>query len=275
MKANALVLVAILAACASARSVQAANPTLGAHNLAYYELSNASSSSLSISTLPMNTQISGSTILTLVARGQLSAFTSGTIPTDNKGNGTATQLGTTHDYSPLWPTSGAALYAWTAPTGGTGNIVTAPMLGHDEITLSVVEVKNGGKIQDCQWNKAISPGANTSLSVTTTGPATLVAFWLGDDGGTTVTATPNNGFNVIDSQLISSDAVEAVVATKDVSFAGTYDVTWNETPTQGAQMWLVAVQNTPEPSCVALLVLGVAGLLHRNRRPETRGKDAN
>src|SRR5262249_51841170 len=77
---------------------------------------------------------------------------------------------------------------------------------------------------------------------------TLVAFWTGDDGSGTVTAVPNNGFTVLDSQLVSSNAVQAVVATKDVSAAGTYNVTWSATPAQTAYMWLVAGQHgTPAP----------------------------
>jgi hypothetical protein len=81
------------------------------------------------------------------------------------------------------------------------------------------------------------------LNVTTTGPATLVAIWCGDSGAPSVTATPNNGFTVTDSQLLSGCDVEVAVATKDVAVAGTYNVTWTATPTQGAHLYLVAVQS--------------------------------
>ena len=56
---------------------------------------------------------------------------------------------------------------------------------------------------------------------------------------------PNNDFVVIDSILDPLMVVQCAVATKDVSAAGTYDVTWAATPAQGAQMWLVAVQALP------------------------------
>jgi hypothetical protein len=115
--------------------------------------------------------------------------------------------------------------------------------GGDEITLSVIEVTNGGIIQDAQFNKALSP-PHTSLNVTTTGAATLVAIWAGDSGAASVTATPNNGFVTIDSQLLSSCEVEVVVATKNVTTAGTYNVTWTATPSQGAHLWLVAVESS-------------------------------
>ena len=68
---------------------------------------------------------------------------------------------------------------------------SVPMPVADEVTLMVVEIKNGGAIQDEQWNQ-IANGPQTSLSVTTTGPATLVcSFWTGDASASSVTATPN------------------------------------------------------------------------------------
>jgi len=79
--------------------------------------------------------------------------------------------------------------------------------------------------------------------VTTTGPATLVAFWWGDAPPPMVkTAVPNNGFTVIDSFLDEGELVQCAVAVKNVAAAGTYDVTWVATPAQGAQLWLIAIQ---------------------------------
>ncbi|MGI8567810.1 MAG: hypothetical protein ACR2KT_01320 [Methylocella sp.] len=189
----------------------------------------------------MITQASGSTMLTWVGRGKKSVFASSTIPADNKSNAYR-MIGSVHDFSPLWPNSGEALYASLSAVGGNGHIVTAPMPGPDEITLATVEVKSGGVIQDAQLNIVTAP-PQTSLNVTTTGPATLVAVWVGDSGAASVTASPNNGFTVINSQLLAGCAVETVVAAKDVSAAGTHNVTWTATPAQGAHMWLVAVQN--------------------------------
>jgi hypothetical protein len=222
-------------------------PTIGAHAIAFYPCIGFTGwlwrtlKSGGISTPSMITQASGSTILTWVGRGKIWAFTSSTVPTDNKGNAYR-MIGSVHDFLPLWPNSGEALYASLSAMGGNGHIVTAPLPGPDEITLATVEIKNGGVIEDAQWNKVILP-PQTSLNVTTTGPATLVAVWVGDAGAPSVTASPNNGFTVIDSQLLANCQVEAVVATKVVSAAGTYNVTWTATPTQGAHMWLVAVQN--------------------------------
>ena len=56
------------------------------------------------------------------------------------------------------------------------------------------------------------------------------------------TATPDNGWNVVDWVLLSGALVQCAVAVREVTDAGSYDVTWQATPTQGAQMWLIAVQ---------------------------------
>lgn len=228
-------------------SQPAAGPTLGAHTL----IVNAyNPSSQGISTPPIDTQPSGSTILALVARGRLSDFSAAAAPTSNLMPHTpATLLGSPHDYSPLWPTSGEALFVWHSAQGGRNNVFHAPMAGgSDEITFAIVEIKNGGKIEDSQWKKVLKDQPDRSLSVKTTGPATLVAIWLGDYGNpqdTPMTAVPNHGFQVIDSELKHSWGwVQAAIATKTVSKAGTYEVEWTETPAQGAHLWLVAVQRS-------------------------------
>ena len=130
------------------------------------------------------------------------AFSAATNPTDNKGN-RYELLGSVQNYAPLWPNSGAAVYASSSSVGGAGHVFTAPMPAADEITLAAVEIKNGGVIQDYKWSKAPAGQAQTSPSVTTTGPATLIAIWTGDlDGDATghVTAVPDNGFRTINSQ---------------------------------------------------------------------------
>jgi hypothetical protein len=53
---------------------------------------------------------------------------------------------------------------------------------------------------------------------------------------------PDNGFTVVDDLLEPGNLVQGAVAVKNVTVAGTYDVTWTSTPVQGAQLWLVAVQ---------------------------------
>ena len=175
-----------------------------------------------------------------------SGYVAQVVPTDNMGN-TYTKLGPSHAYIPRWPSSGTALYSCASAVGGAGHVVTVG--NHtdptDEMTIAVVEVVNGGVV-DWQWNETVTGAAMTSLPVTTTGPATLVAFWWGDADGTVAeTAVPSAGFNVIDSVLAKGTLVQCAVATRDVAAAGTYTVSWTATPSQGAQLYLIAIQTGP------------------------------
>jgi len=217
-----------------------ATPTLGAHNLVYVEMNETVA--FVPTAPPMATQVSGSTILACVGRGEI---TQHALPADNMGN-TPVQQDTAHTYTE-WPTSGTALYAIPSAAGGGGHVITAANPNpDDEVTLAVVEVMNGGLIQDVKWNEVLAPAPLTSQSVTTTGPATLVAFWWGDAGEPdNKTATPSDGFVICDAILLEGALVQCAVATKDVSTAGTYSVTWDATPQQGAQLWLIAVQSAP------------------------------
>jgi hypothetical protein len=94
-----------------------------------------------------------------------------------------------------------------------------------------------------RWREVMSGQPPTSASVTTTGPALLVAWWWGDAGvDLDKTAVPDNGFTVIDAVLASGALVQCAVAVRQVGVAGTYNLTWTSTPQQGAQLWLAAVQ---------------------------------
>jgi hypothetical protein len=176
-----------------------------------------------------------------VGRGIVSAHRA---PTDNKGN-EFVRSGGARTYS-LWPTSGTALYACERAAGGAGHIVTVEKpQPADETTLTVVEVTGGGSVRDAQWHEVRAGQPLKSPSVTTTGPAVLVAWWWGDAGvDQDKTAVPDSGFTVVDSILREGALVQCAVAVREVSVAGTYDVTWRSTPSQGAQLWLVAVQRS-------------------------------
>jgi hypothetical protein len=187
----------------------------------------------------MHTAASGSTIVVGVGRGSLGAHA---LPTDNKGNAPYRQLGEARAYT-NWPSSGTALYSFTQMSGGPDHVIRASTPPDDEITLAAVEVIEGAYVHAFEWNEVLAGRPLKSRSVTTTGPATLIAFWWGDAGvNEDKTAVPNNGFVVVDSVLEEGALVQGAVAVKNVSAAGTYDVTWTATPRQGAQLWLVAVQ---------------------------------
>jgi hypothetical protein len=220
------------------------SPGLGAHSMSFYPLDHRSD--LSISTSPMTTQTLGSTIVVGVGRGKNALFE---LPTDNKGNSPYRQLDTMHIYT-HWPDSGTAVYTFPSAHGGTSHTITTTTMD-DEITLAAVEIIEGTRIQTFEWNEVVQPGPNspplplTSASVVTTGAATLIAFWWGDGYPDTTpqTATPDNGFNVIETNVDTLHGfVQCAVAVKNVSRAGTYNVTWTATPLQGAQLWLIAVQ---------------------------------
>ena len=215
------------------------SPGLGAHALAFHRYRIATNPPV-IATAPMATAPAGSTILVGVGRGDVRAHVP---PTDTKGNAPYRQLGETHTYT-NWPKSGTALYAFPSAAGGADHVVRVATPPEDEVTLAAVEVREGSRIQAFEWNEVLAGSPLKSRSITTTGPATLIAFWWGD--GAFIrhdkTAVPNNGFAVVDAVLSAGELVQCAVAVKNVSAAGTYDVTWKATPRQGAQLWLVAVQ---------------------------------
>ena len=188
----------------------------------------------------MTTQLKGSVFVAAIGRGDIGALAA---PTDNENN-SFRQLGTNHAYIPRYPNSGTALYATTSGRGGAGHVFTASNSSTktDEVTLAVVEIINGGGIS-WQWNEVQAGAPITSLPIVTRGPATLIAFWWGDaDGSVAQTATPSGGFTLIDSVLRAGSLVQCAVAAMAVAGAGTYSVTWTSTPSQGAQLWIVAVE---------------------------------
>jgi hypothetical protein len=223
-------------------------PGLGGHGMAFFHLADPdhSPSTASISTPKLTTAASGGTIVVGVGRGDRALFA---LPTDTAGNTPYQQQGPVHPYTPLYPDSGTALYAFPSARGGPGFQVTASAGQNakgqlDEITIAAVEVVEATRLQAFAWNEPTSPPL-TSAGVTTTGPATLVAFWWGDGfpDTTSQTATAGDGFTVIDANVDQLHSfVQCAVAVKNVSAAGTYNVTWTATPEQGAQLWLVAVQ---------------------------------
>lgn len=209
-------------------------PSAGAHALAFAR-HNVAVPGLAVD---LATSASGSSLLACVGRGNVNAHAA---PTDNRGNVFA-PVGSARTYT-NWPGSGTALYFCASATGGTGHTVAAGKPSLDETTLSVVEVRGGGRLQDVRWKEVLAGSPLTSDSVFTTGPAVLVAWWWGDAGvEEDKTAVPDNGFAVIHSVLYAGELVQCAVAVRRVEAAGSYNVTWAATPRQGAQLWIAAVQ---------------------------------
>lgn len=213
-------------------------PSLGAHTLLGQEDGFGANPAV---TAPINTQASGSSFLVFNA-GYVS---NSEAPTDNKGNAWS-PLGTPvvyHGYDGAYN-----LKAYTALDGhgGAGHVVTIFKNGNasGELTLPFIEVRDAAVIVDSAQVYADAAPQVSSGSVTTTGPAVLVALWWGDGFFLHQTAVPGNGFTVIDEflDLPPNSAVQCAVAYREVATAGTYHVTWTQSPEQGAILWLIALQ---------------------------------
>lgn len=235
-------------------SMTSAQVSIGAHALVFQRMSTGQAI---LRTPELGTAASPSVMIVAVGRGQVSAFEP---PIDNVNDVAFVQLDSTRTYT-RWPDSGTALYALENARGGSGHVVSTNTPPEDEVTLAVVEVF-GRRVEDVAWKEQLHPhslwrlrrwlfseNSVTSGKVQTSGPATLVAFWWGDASvEDEKTAVPSDGFEVIDSVLESGALVQCAVAVKRVHEAGQYDVTWTTSPLQGAQMWLVAVADSPVES---------------------------
>lgn len=212
-------------------------PSIGGHGLNYDTMGTSGSS---VGTSSFTSAASGSIILAGVGRGVLSDHASATV-NDNKGNGTYTQLGSSHGYW-YWPTSGPAIFAKVGAAGGAGHVVSASKpTATDEVTVVAAEFRGVTRIVDYQWVEDLS-SPNTSASVTVAGAAILCAFWWGDD------ATGNSGFTSINTGWTELDKttstagnhVQVGTAYKVVG-AGSHTVEWTPAVSQGAQLWIVAM----------------------------------
>lgn len=205
---------------------------------------------------PIRTRDAGSSLLVLVGGYASNAG----LPSDNYGNHWV-QQGENIAFRGYHGRFETAAYVALSARGGKNHRVTLAKTGAatGEITAPFVEIRNAGVLQDVASNYALPgmvarlgeklgqgwPGARLSSgSVTTTGPATLVAVWWGDAFVYRMTAVPDNGFKVIERflDLPPSSGVQCAVAVRQVDRAGTYQVTWSTTPAQGAILWLFAFQ---------------------------------
>jgi hypothetical protein len=111
-----------------------------------------------------------------------------------------------------------------------------------ELTLAVVEVRGAGRLVDSARVYPEPALRIASGSVSTDGPALLVAAWWGDGSGLRHVVIPGDGFRVIErfTSLPPNSAVQGVIAVRQVDRSGSYRVTWNAVPRQGAVLWLFA-----------------------------------
>lgn len=215
----------------------ALTPELGAHVLLGQ---NEAAGTNPAVTAEINTQSSGSTLIAL-SMGWLRNFSQ---PVDTYNN-TWTQLsGPNIYYNENFYT---AIWAAANATGGSGHKLSFQKAEHPagEISMALIEVKNGGAVQAI-YNLA-NQSNQTPGTVTVDGPATLIAVWGGAAGSLDHQAFPDNGFTVIDSYLDFGNngetGVQVAIASKQVYAAGTYTVKWNSAPLQDCACYLIVVRN--------------------------------
>lgn len=193
----------------------------------------------------ITTQALGSSIV-IACLGRLIDFGA---PTDNKGN-TYSLLESSGYHGGLWSGYGMELYGKADAAGGSSHTMQFAKTGNaaDEASFLAAEVKGGTVIQDSSIVTRAGAGdgvAYTSASVDTTGPALLIALWAGD-GGVGVasqTVVQEAGWEMIESLFLTNTAyIQAAMAAKRVSGAGTYTCDWAPVASQGAILGLVAVQ---------------------------------
>jgi hypothetical protein len=238
--------IAMVAACGSdEQPVVEDAPVLGAHGQALIKLGEAPGTA----TVTLATQDTGSMFLIAIAAALDNFDTEA--PTDDKGN-SYDQLIPVGGAPPTGGSPGARAYTlfpefgtavWVTPPNATGGARHTFAIAHDdELTMFVLELR-GGEVVRAVWNQPAAGQALTTQSVAVEQPALLVATWWGDQAsGPEPTAQPSLGTIAESARDGTPDHyAEGDIATASVA-AGTYSVTWTESPDQGAQLHLIAIR---------------------------------
>lgn len=169
-------------------------------------------------------------------------------PTDNKGN-TFGLLESSGYFASRWSPYGMEAYGVANAVGGVDHDIQFTKTDAvRESTLLAIEVVNAPVIQDTSivTRDGLGDGVPyVSASVTTTGPAMLIASWGGDGGVAIASQVVNveNGWTMLDSSFrTSTPYIQAAVAARYVATAGTYTVQWTPVSSQGAILFLSAHQ---------------------------------
>ena len=231
-----------IVACVAYPFTAVAASTLGSHTLLAHEDGNGPSIA---TTAPITTAANGSMLLVFSA-----GYTDNDqAPTDNHAN-TWVQLGSPVIYRGYNGEFDVTAYLVSNAHGGASHTVSIVKnnVPSGEITLPFIEVRDTAVLQSVAVNYPPASASLASDSVTTTGPATLIAVWWGDATGLHHSAVPDNGFSIIENfvDLPPNSAVQCVVAARQVAAAGTYSVNWATSPAQGAPLWLLAFQSVAD-----------------------------
>lgn len=216
-------------------------PVLGAHTLLTHSEGMGVTPAVSS---PIDTQPTGSSFIVINSGYAKNA----NAPVDSYANRWK-RVGDTVVYNGYGDSFNVTAYVALAGKGGAKHTVRIDKSGYPEGEISVpfIEIAHAGLLQDAVQNYPQPGLVLTSGSVTTTGPAVLVAVWWGDGAFKHMTTRPDNGFTLIESYLMLPDnsGVQCAVAYKQVQAAGSYNVRWIGSPIQGAILWLFAFQAKP------------------------------
>ena len=155
-------------------------------------------------------------------------------------------LGGTEVYADYGDRFNVRAYVAVDARGGNGHALSIAKPGEPkgEISVPFIEVRGASRVQAFAHSYADPALVVASKSITVDGPATLLAFWWGGGGVKQMTATPGDGFTLIDSflKLPDESGVQGAVAWRQVDAAGTYQVHWTAAPVQGAALWIMAIR---------------------------------
>lgn len=168
-------------------------------------------------------------------------------PTDNQGN-TFTQIGIAEEYLD-WSGYGSTTWLITNGVGGTNHNFDCSVTNFDEHSVVVAEFSGQGLVvEDMAVKHVANSGGSGSLTadpVITAGPAYIIAIWGGSGpvGAGNHVVTANNGFTLLESFGTDdpNGYVQFYFFAKRVTVGGTYDVTFTQTPSQGAIMTMIAL----------------------------------
>ena len=216
-------------------------PRLGAHALVGQEDQRADAVAV---TPPLDVAAHGSSLLAFVAGYR----TNDAAPTDSAGNQWRL-LGAPEAYRGYDGRFDMRAYVAEQARGAHDLRVSVHKPGEPrgELTLVAVEARDAARLVGIARSYPQAALRQVSDSVTTTGPALLVALWWGDAKGLEHRVLPGSGFRVIEdfTRLPPNSAVQAVVAVREVDHAGTWRASWYAWPRQGAVLWLLAFARDP------------------------------
>lgn len=222
------------------------NPSLGGYNSAY----DIHTVGVNPKTTPTFTTQGDGSGLYVFAACDLNEF--GTSGVSHNKTGAVSHVGSLQ-YT-FWAPYGARMFRVQSLQGGTGQTVSMTVgagAATAEKTIMAVEVMNGRTLQD--WNAQELPASAaasvTGPSVTTTGAAVLLSAWWGDanvsnpmSADLSAAALADGWQKLIEITVESQAHIQAALAARVVSGAGTYSCEWNHVPNQRALMFAAAVQ---------------------------------